>query len=60
MTLLRVYTDQETTKGYQFLFSKAFDLVKELTQQQIMFHYLHGNGIKSIVVDMCPKQMAGM
>lgn len=59
MTLFRVFTDQETTKGYEFIFSHAFNLVEKCIGTKIKFHYLHGSGIRSIVCDMCPKQMTG-
>ena len=59
MTLLRVFTDQETTRGYEFLFARSFNLVQKHTGHEIKFHCLHGSGIRSIVCDMCPKQMTG-
>ncbi|KAJ5491665.1 hypothetical protein N7539_003232 [Penicillium diatomitis] len=57
MTLLRVFTDQETPEGYQFLFQKVFSLVSDVANQPFEFHYLHGRGLKAIVSDMCPRQM---
>jgi hypothetical protein len=59
MTLCRVYTNQETTEGYQKIFVRAFNLVATHTQKSVQFHYLHDSGIKSIGCDMCPKQMKG-
>lgn len=60
MTLLRVFTDQESAEGYQFLFQKVFSLIQKVTGQPVTFDYLHGSGFKAIVSDMCPRQMTGM
>lgn len=59
MTLFRVFTDQETTKAYHFIFGNVFNLVERCIGKKIKFHYLHGSGIRSIITDMCPKQMTG-
>ncbi|KAI3090296.1 hypothetical protein CBS147333_10342 [Penicillium roqueforti] len=60
MTLFRVFTDQETTKAYHFIFGNVFNLVERCIGKKIKFHYLHGSGIRSIITDMCPKQMTGL
>lgn len=60
ITLLRVFTTEETTAGYTTIFAAAFNLITRITGIPVQFHYLHGSGIKSIVVDMCPKQMTGL
>ncbi|KAJ5817626.1 hypothetical protein N7447_007634 [Penicillium robsamsonii] len=57
ITLLRVFTTEETTSGYTTIFAAAFNLITRVTGVPVKFHYLHGSGIKSIVIDMCPKQM---
>jgi hypothetical protein len=59
MTLLRVYTDVESAAGYRYLFTRAFNLVKECIDVEIKFHYVYGSGIRTIVTDICPKQMSG-
>ncbi|CAI7611440.1 unnamed protein product [Penicillium viridicatum] len=57
ITLFRVFTNQETTKAYHFIFAMVFNLIERCIGKKVKFHYLHGSGIKSIVSDMCPKQM---
>jgi hypothetical protein len=59
MTLLRVFIDIELTVGYRSLFSRAFNLVKECIGVEIKFYYLYGSGIRSIITDICLKQMLG-
>lgn len=58
-TLLRVYTDSESVRGYEFIFTRVFGLYQCITGERLKFHYIDGSGIKSIVSDMCPKQMTG-
>lgn len=60
MTLLRVFTDQDSKEGYARLFFRVFTLVSEVTGRPFQFHYLHGAGLKTIVVDMDTKQFTGM
>lgn len=59
ITLFRVFTNQETIKAYHFIFAMVFNLIERYIGKKVKFHYLHGSGIKSIVSDMCPKQMTG-
>ncbi|KAJ5424918.1 hypothetical protein N7445_010891 [Penicillium cf. griseofulvum] len=44
ITLFRVFTDQETTTGYHFIFGTVFNLVQRCIGKEIKFHYLHGSG----------------
>lgn len=60
MTLLRVFTDQDSKEGYARLFFRVFTLVSEVTGRPFQFHYLHGAGLKTIVVDMDTKQFTGL
>jgi hypothetical protein len=60
MTLFRVFTDQESVEGYQFLFEKVFQLISSITNQPFQLHYLHKQGLKAIVSDICPLQITGM
>lgn len=58
-TLLQVFINQETAEGYKLLFEQVFSLISEVCERPVQFHYLHGSGIKAIVVDMDAKQMSG-
>ncbi|EAW17145.1 uncharacterized protein NFIA_005070 [Aspergillus fischeri NRRL 181] len=60
ITLLRVFTNQETTEGYYLLFKRAFTLIQKVTGQSVEFHSLHSSGIYGIVVDMDSKQYTGL
>ncbi|KAJ5195557.1 uncharacterized protein N7498_008995 [Penicillium cinerascens] len=60
ITLCRVFTDQENSAGYKFIFRMVFELISRSIGRPIRFHYLHGEGIKAIVGDMCPKQILGL
>jgi hypothetical protein len=59
ITLLRVLIDKDSPASYKVLFQSVFKLVSDVCEEPTRFHYLHGIGIKSIVIDMCPKQMTG-
>ncbi|PYH99822.1 hypothetical protein BO71DRAFT_415300 [Aspergillus ellipticus CBS 707.79] len=60
ITLLRVFTDQETTEGYYLLFKRVFTLIQKVTGQPIEFNSIHSNGTYGIVVDMDTKQYTGL
>lgn len=60
ITLMRVFTNQETTTGYYLLFKRVFTLVEKVTGQPVEFNSIHGNGISGIIVDMDTKQYAGL
>ncbi|KAI3240734.1 hypothetical protein DTO012A7_2433 [Penicillium roqueforti] len=60
ITLFRVFTDQETTKAYHFIFRNVFNLIERYIGKKIKFHYLHSSGIRSIITNICPKQMTGL
>ncbi|EAU34810.1 predicted protein [Aspergillus terreus NIH2624] len=60
ITLLRVLIDKDSPASYKVLFQRVFKLVSDVCEEPTRFHYLHGIGIKSIVIDMCPKQMTGL
>ena len=59
ITLLRVLFNREDAEGYEMLFHEVYKVISEVTEREIQFHYLHGRGIKSIVVDMDTGQMEG-
>ncbi|KAL5361575.1 hypothetical protein BJX96DRAFT_86254 [Aspergillus floccosus] len=60
ITLLRVLMDKDSPASYKVLFQRVFKLVSDVCGKPTSFYYLHGSGIKSIVIDMCPKQMTGL
>ena len=49
----------ETADAYLLLFKRVFDLLSEICEAPVQFHYLHNSGIQAILMDMCPKQMSG-
>lgn len=56
-----IFINLDTTKAYTLLFSRFFAAIADVTRQPIRFAYLHhGQGIRTITVDMCNKQAAGM
>lgn len=59
ITLLRVFTNQESTEGYYLLFKRAFTLIELVTGKQVEFYSIHSTGIHAVIVDMCPKQYTG-
>ncbi|KAG5299857.1 hypothetical protein I7I50_06618 [Histoplasma capsulatum G186AR] len=59
-TLLRVIVNTETTTMYKDLFLRLFTLVKDVTEQNIIFHHLHDDGLYTVVMDMDTKQMTGL
>ncbi|EAW25652.1 uncharacterized protein NFIA_044710 [Aspergillus fischeri NRRL 181] len=60
ITLLRAFTNQETTEGYYLLFTRVFTLVQRMTGQPVEFNSIHSNGIYGIIVDMDTKQYTGL
>lgn len=59
ITLLRVFTSEETTEGYYLLFKRAFNLIQRISGKPVLFHPIHGTGIYGIIVDMDNKQYSG-
>jgi hypothetical protein len=59
ITLMRVFTNQETMEGYYLLFKRVFTLVQKTTGQRVEFNSIHGSGIAGIIVDMDTKQYTG-
>lgn len=60
MTLLRAFMDQENPLAYKMLFTFVFQLITDITGGTTYFHYLHGDGLKAIVIDMDYSQLKGM
>lgn len=60
ITLLRVFTSEDSTAGYYRLFKRAFSLVKKVTGKDIKFDPIHGCGIHGIILDMDTKQYTGL
>lgn len=59
ITLLRVFTSEESTEGYYLLFKRAFALIEKISQRPVLFQPIHGIGIYGIIVDMDNKQYSG-
>jgi hypothetical protein len=59
ITLLRVFTSEDSTQGYYLLFKRVFTLIQKITQQPVHFDSIHGSGIYGIIVDMDSKQYTG-
>lgn len=59
ITLLRVFTNQESTEGYYLLFKRAFTLIEHVTGNPVEFYSIHSTGIHAVIIDMCPKQYTG-
>lgn len=59
VTLLCVYTNQESTRGYYLLFKQVFEVFKDITGQPVQFYSIHLSGINAIVVDMDTRQYTG-
>jgi len=60
ITLCRVFTTQDTRKGYYLLFKRVSNIVKKLTGYPLYFHPIHGTGIQAIVMDMDMKECFGI
>lgn len=56
ITLLRVFTNTDTTEGYYLLFKRVFNLIHKVTGRPVLFDPIHGTGIHGIIVDMDTKQ----
>lgn len=59
ITLMRVFTNQETTIGYYLLFKRVFALVQKITGRPVEFNSIHSSGIAGIIIDMDTKQYTG-
>ncbi|EAA67000.1 hypothetical protein AN8575.2 [Aspergillus nidulans FGSC A4] len=60
ITLLRVFTSDDSTRGYYLLFKRVFTLVQKLTQTPVLFDPIHGSGIYGIIMDMDSKLYTGL
>ncbi|THC91582.1 hypothetical protein EYZ11_008950 [Aspergillus tanneri] len=56
ITLLRVFTTEDSTEGYYLLFKRVFALVQKISRKPVHFDPIHGTGIYGIIVDMDSKQ----
>jgi hypothetical protein len=59
VTLLRVYTNQESVEGYYLLFKSVFEMVSRVLGEDVYFQSIHQQGIEAIVVDMDSRQYTG-
>jgi hypothetical protein len=56
----RVYTNVTTAEGYQHLFTDLFNVIKNLTGQDVKFKHIDGGGIGCIVGDLDPAKAKGL
>jgi hypothetical protein len=59
ITLLRVFTTEDSVEGYHRLFQRAFALIHKISRQPVLFDHLHATGIHGVIVDMDHKQYTG-
>ncbi len=57
-TFIQVFINTEIANIYLLLFKKVFDLLSEICEALIQFHYLHNSEIQSILMNICSKQMS--
>ncbi|KAJ5475359.1 hypothetical protein N7539_008425 [Penicillium diatomitis] len=58
-TRVRVFTLQDTCRGYRVLFERVFALIEETTKQRSRFQAIHGVGIAAVVMDAYAKLYFG-
>ncbi|KAJ7586636.1 hypothetical protein C8J56DRAFT_1085151 [Mycena floridula] len=58
-TLARVFMSRETRKSFYLAFSGLWKTVKTLTGREVQFKFMHGTGLKSILVDGSKPQVNG-
>lgn len=59
LTIARVYSNSETRETYRQIWSGLWDLVERTTGEIVKFKFLHGTGIRAIVVDGSKPQIQG-
>ncbi|KAF7800308.1 hypothetical protein EIP86_011557 [Pleurotus ostreatoroseus] len=59
LTVARIYSNSETRETYRQLWSGLWDLVENVTGRKIQFKFMHGSGIRAIVVDGNKAQVQG-
>lgn len=59
MTMVRVYTNQDTTEMYFHLFTKVFECISVATGSPCYWQHLNKSGWYAVIMDMDSKQMSG-
>ncbi len=59
LTVARIYSNSETRETYKKMWSGLWDLIEQITGEQIKFKFMHGSGIRAIVVDGSKPQIQG-
>ena len=59
ITIARIYCTHETREAYEMVWSGLWDTIARVTGQPMRFHFLHGQGLRGIVVDGCKAQVQG-
>ena len=59
MTFVRVYVNLDTSKMYQYLFKRVFDLIQERTGLRNHWYHIHKKGHTAIIMDMDLKLSTG-
>ena len=54
-----MYSNSETRNTYRQIWSGLWELVEEVTGEPIKFQFIHGSGIRGIVVDGSKPQIQG-
>ncbi|BCR90382.1 uncharacterized protein ACHE_60268A [Aspergillus chevalieri] len=60
ITLVRVFTNQESPIGYYRLFKRVFQVIANVTGQSVCFWHIHQEGFQGIICDMDNKQTSGL
>lgn len=58
--MAHIFLSIETAHTYYIAFHQLFHCLSEVNCEPIQFYYLHGRGLRTVIVDMDTKQAAGI
>jgi hypothetical protein len=59
VTVARVYCTHETREAFQRMFTALWDTTGRVTGKPVKFKFIHGAGLRAILVDGCKPQIDG-
>ncbi|KAK7682460.1 hypothetical protein QCA50_014260 [Cerrena zonata] len=60
ITIARIYCNRETTEAFEKIFESLWNQIEHLTGRMVKFKFIHGSGLRVIVMDGCKPQVEGL
>lgn len=60
LTIARTYCNRETTEAFEAMFGSLWSQIERATSKPVQFKFLHGTGLRAIIMDGCKAQVEGL